>query len=52
VQEVRAAKKSGLETGPQGRGNLGLKRGGRVMRHKVMDAMRKEFTAVERNYLP
>ena len=51
VREVREAKKKGEATGPWGRGILGEKRGGRVMRPKVIETMNREFAAVADKYL-
>jgi biotin-independent malonate decarboxylase gamma subunit len=53
VAEVRAKKAAGKqeELGPWGRGTLGMKRGGRTMRGRVMDIMNQEFAAVAAKYL-
>lgn len=51
IRDVRAARKRGEATGPWGRGILGEKRGGRVMRPKVIETMNREFAAVADKYL-
>ena len=45
-QEGRSA-----ETGPWGRGELGAKRGGRVMRKQILELMEKEFSGIEHTFL-
>jgi malonyl-S-ACP:biotin-protein carboxyltransferase subunit MadD len=53
VAEVRALKAAGEQEdlGPWGRGILGMKRGGRTARGKVMETMDREFAAVAEKYL-
>jgi malonate decarboxylase gamma subunit len=53
VAEVRAMKSAGKqeELGPWGRGALGVERGGRRIRGKVMQMMNEEFAAVADKYL-
>lgn len=53
VQEVRKLKEEGRfsEMGPWGRGILGAKREGRIMRTKVIETMDKEFSKVKDKYI-
>ena len=53
VKEVRALKSAGREAelGPWGRGALGMKRGGRTTRAKVIEKMNQEFETVAQRYL-
>jgi biotin-independent malonate decarboxylase gamma subunit len=53
VAEIRAKKAAGKdeELGPWGRGALGVERGGRRMRARVMERMNEEFAAVAGRYL-
>ena len=53
IEEVYKLNREGrnLEAGPWGRGELGAKRGGRVMRKKVLEIMEKEFSGIAQRYL-
>jgi malonate decarboxylase gamma subunit len=53
VAGIREKKAEGRqdELGPWGRGALGVKRGGRLARAKVMEVMDREFAAVAGRYL-
>jgi malonate decarboxylase gamma subunit len=53
VSEVREKKKNGKddELGPWGRGQLSVKRGGRLLRDRVMQTMNDEFALIAKHYL-
>ena len=53
IEEVYLLNREGrsAETGPMGRGELGFKRGGRVMRKKVIELMEKEFSLIMPDFL-
>ena len=50
VYSTNAAGKSEVN-GPWGRGTLGAERGGRKERKKVIELMRQEFAAIEKDYI-
>jgi len=53
VEEIYRLNQEGrsAEAGPWGRGELGAKRGGRVIRKQILELMEKEFDSIVRNFL-
>ena len=53
IMEIYSLNREGrsMEAGPWGRGELGAKRGGRVMRKRIIELMEKEFSEIAHNYL-
>jgi len=53
IEEIYLLNREGRsrEAGPWGRGELGAKRGGRVMRKQIIDLMEKEFADLEQKFL-
>jgi malonate decarboxylase gamma subunit len=53
IEEIYRLNREGrsMEAGPWGRGELGAKRGGRLLRKEVINLMEKEFAAIEHNFL-
>jgi malonate decarboxylase gamma subunit len=53
IEEIYRLNREGcsMEAGPWGRGELGAKRGGRVIRKQIIDLMEKEFAGIAHNFL-